>query len=376
MVGGQDRRQFPVALRHVEKPFRGQAMASLIARTVTGRSSMQEALLNTPNLRDAIHRALRDIEPDLEIYDTVRMAQHARDADVRAVCYLDDLFSERYRGMLEAAGRFPDIDLQPMGNFGVHVPSMVRPIADWGFSQHMLLRMEQRLVRRSEDRVARRFDTTLLINAQEAALLRARVGVDGADIQVIPPLLRNRRPPERSYRGVPEFVFLGQLSLTHNDDGLRHFLADIWPLVLAQRPSARLAVVGRDPRPALIALAAQYGDSVTLEGYVPELAGILSRSVALINPLRFGSGVKLKIIEALGAGMPVVSTSIGADGVSTGAEHGVVVGDSASDFARLMLEATEAERNAELSAAAREHFDNSYSRAAVFAKYDTVFGLG
>jgi glycosyltransferase involved in cell wall biosynthesis len=278
--------------------------------------------------------------------------------------------------MIEAAKRYPDIDLRPMGNFGVHVPRAVRPIAEWSPNQHLLLRMEQRLVRRSEDRVARSFETTMLGNAQEAALLRERARVDGDRVQVVPPLLGNRPQPGRDYRGVPEYVFLGQLSLTHNDVGLRYFLTDIWPLVLAQRPDARLVVVGRDAPPGLVALAAQFADSVTLEGYVPELAGILSRSVAMVNPLRFGSGVKLKIIEALCAGLPVVSTSVGADGVSTGVEHGVVVGDSAAEFARQMLEAADTVCNAELSAGARQHFANTFSRAAVFARYDAVFGLG
>ncbi|GAT11183.1 glycosyltransferase [Mycolicibacterium novocastrense] len=376
MVGGGECGRFPVTLRGVEKPRGREAMVSLFTRTLTGRCSMQEALLNTPDLRAAIHRTLQDIKPDLEIYDTVRMAQHAPDTNRRAVCYLDDLFSERYRRMLDAAQRYQDVDLHAIGNFAVHVPKALRPSASWQPSQRALLRLEQRLVRRSEDRVAHRFDTTLLINEQEAALLRTRAGVDGARIHGIPPLLSDRPAPVRNYRGAPEFVFLGQLSLTHNDDGLRHFLTAIWPLVLEQRPDARLTVIGRDPLPNLIEVAAQYPHSVTLEGYVPELASILSRSAALVNPLRFGSGVKLKIIEALGAAIPVISTSIGAEGVAVGADHGVLVADSAPDFAQLMLEATDTRDNADLSAAARQHFDSTYSRRAVFARYDTVFGLG
>ncbi|KUI46204.1 glycosyl transferase family 1 [Mycobacterium sp. GA-1199] len=376
MVGGEFHGHFPAVLRRLEKPRGRAAIATLMTRTLTGRSSMQESLLNTPRLRGAIHRTLRDIKPDLEIYDTVRMAQHASDTNGRAVCYLDDLFSERYRGMLEAAARYPDVKLQAIGNFGVHVPRGLRPLTSWQLSQRALLRLEQRLVRRSEDRVAHRFDTTLLISEQEAALLRTRAGVDDTRIHGIPPLLSDRPSPVRKYRGAPGFVFLGQLSLTHNDDGLRHFLTAIWPLVLKQRPDARLTVIGRDPLPNLTPLAVQYRHSVTLEGYVPELASILSRSAALVNPLRFGSGVKLKVIEALGAGIPVVSTSIGAEGVATGADHGVLVSDSVADFAQLMLETTGTAYNADLSAAAREHFDNTYSRRAVFARYDTVFGLG
>ncbi|OBB35364.1 glycosyltransferase family 4 protein [Mycobacterium sp. 852002-51961_SCH5331710] len=376
IVGGENSREFPVELRRVEKPSGRAAIVSLCTRTLAGRSSMQEALLHTRHLRDAIRRTLEEIEPDLVVYDTVRMAQHAPDDDVRSVCYLDDLFSERYRRMLEAAKRYPGIELQALGNFGDHVPEAFQPLATWQPSQRALLHLEQHLVRRSEDRVARRFNTTLLINAQEAEMLRERSGIDDTRVRAIPPLLGVRPPPVRDYRGAPTFAFLGQLSLTHNDDGLKHFLAEIWPLVLARRPDAKLIVIGRDPRPGLAALASRYANSVTLTGYVPQLTDLLSRTAALVNPLRFGSGVKLKIIEALGAGVPIVSTSVGAEGVAAGAEHGLLVTDDAADFSRKMLDTTDVRRNAELSTAALEHFSGEYSRKAVFAQYDRAFGLG
>ncbi|OBI72372.1 glycosyltransferase family 4 protein [Mycobacterium sp. E740] len=376
LVGEPVDGQFPVTAHCVAKPAKASAMGSLLSRTLTGRSSMQEALLNTADLRDAIHRTLADVEPDLTIYDTVRMAQHVREGHGATVCYLDDLFSERYRGMLQAAKRNADVDLQALGNFGTHVPAVVRPLAQWQPTQRALLRWEQSLVRRSEDRTVHRLDTTLLINEHEAALLRQRSGLGPDRVRAIPPLLGHRPPIVREYRGAPEFLFLGQLSLTHNEDGLRFFLSDIWPLVLAARPDARLTIVGRDARAGLIASARRHADSVDLLGYVPELTTVLSRTAALVNPLRFGSGVKLKMIEALSGGVPIVSTSIGADGVTAGAEHGVVLGDTPSDFARAMLETTEPSHNIELSEAAREHFEVSYSRQAVFTRYDEAFGLG
>lgn len=376
LVGGTNDSRIPVTVHTLAKPTGVAAMGSLLSRTVTGRSSMQEALLNTAGLRDAIHRTLARIEPDLAIYDTIRMAQHVRQGRCATVCYLDDLFSERYRTMLQAAKRNSEVDLQALGNFGTHVPAVVRPLAQWQPTQRVLLRAEQHLVRRSEDRTVHGIDRTLLINEHEAALLRQRSGLDTTRVRAIPPLLAARPSVVREYRGKPEFVFLGQLSLTHNEDGLRHFLADIWPLVLAQRPDARLTVVGRDARAELTAVAEQFADSVDLVGYVPELTALLSRTAALINPLRFGSGVKLKMIEALSAGVPIVSTSIGADGVTAGAEHGVVLGDTPADFARVMLDTTDPSHNIELSEAAREHFEMYYSRRAVFTQYDEAFGLG
>jgi glycosyltransferase involved in cell wall biosynthesis len=376
MVSGSTVSAFPGTVHHLPKPDAVSAVRRVLTHTASGRSSLQEALLGTEELRQAVARILRAVSPDLEIYDTVRMAQHATTRAVAKMCYLDDLFSERYGAMLEAATRYPDVDLRPLGNFAAHVPSALRPFADHPYSQRMLLRLERELVRHSEDRVVNRFDRTILISGKEAESLRQRCDASVDRVQSVPPLISKPSNERRAYGGGPQFVFLGLLSLPHNDDGLRMFLADVWPRVLQRLPGAELRVVGRHPRRLLRDRAARHADSVTLEGFVPELDAVLSRAAAMVNPLRFGSGVKLKIIEALGAGLPVVSTRIGADGLSVGAEYGILCADQADQFADALAETTHPVRNRELSEAARAHFASTFSRDAVFAKYDAVFGFG
>ena len=377
MVGGDARRGFPAVFHPLPKPHAFAALGSVLMRTGTGRASLQESLLRTAAVRKAIHRILHRVSPVYEIYDTVRMAQFApADRADQQICYLDDLFSERYRAMLVAAHRYPDVDIQPLGNFAAHVPRAFRPVAEHPRSQRLLLRLEQQLVHRSEDRTAHRFSTSLLMNEREADLLRHRSKAEARRVQGIPPLIHRPSPIRREYHGAPEFVFLGQLSMPHNDDGLRSFLTNVWPLVLAARSDARLRVVGRCPRPALTNLISQHAENVTLEGFVPDLSQMLDRAAAMINPLRFGSGIKLKIIEALGAGVPVISTTIGADGIASGPDHGVLVADDDAEVAELLLGTTDTSRNVQLSEAAREHFARRYSRDAVFACYDAAFGLG
>lgn len=374
LVGGADQDRFPTVLHVMPKPRTLAAVGSVFTRTATGRSSLQESLLYSSKVQQAIHHTLDLISPSLEIYDTVRMAQFAPAQNrQRQVCYLDDLFSERYRAMLVATNRYPDVDVQPLGNFAAHVPSRLRPLAERRGSQRLLLRLEEKLVRRSEDKTVDRYSTSVLLNEHEADLLRRRAGADAHRVVTVPPLIRTPLC-KRNYGGAPEYIFLGQLSLPHNEDGLRSFIRSVWPRVLAVRPDARLRVVGRDPRPALRDLIARFAGSVTLEGFVPDLTVLLGQSAALVNPLRFGSGVKLKIIEALGAGLPIISTTIGADGVADGADAGVLVADEAAGLVDLLLGVTDRKVNGRLSGAARDHFIRSYSRNAVFDCYDSVFG--
>ena len=375
-VGGGDTRNFPVEVHFIPKAHPLAAVGSVLVRSGTRRASIQEALLCTGEIRKTIHRTLEGLKPNVEIYDTVRMAQHAPEhCSADQICYLDDLFSERYASMLMATERYSDIKIQPLGNFAAHVPHLLQPLAEHPGSQRRLLRLEQQLVRQSEDRTAHRFDATLLISEREAGRLRHRSGAGRGRVHAIPPLLPRRSPTRRDFRGAPQFVFLGQLSLPHNDDGLRSFLSRVWPLVLSARPDAQLRVVGRHPLPALTDLVGRYSGSVTLEGFVADLSELFSRSAALINPLRFGSGVKIKIIEALCAGVPVVSTTIGADGVASGPEAGVLVSDDDAEMVELLMATMSTRCNAQLSAAAREHFAVRYSRQAVFGCYDAAFAL-
>lgn len=374
-VGTAPKQQFPVRLHVVPGPSRGQVLGNVMTRVTTGRASLQEAFLGSPRTAAGITEILGRIRPHLQVYDTVRMAQYAPDTVAATqICYLDDLFSERYERMLEASRRYGEINVSPLGNFAEHVPARLRPLATHRHSQTLLLRAERSLVRRSEDRTVHRFRRSLLVNADEATVLADRSSAPAHRIRSIPPLIVAPSVPDRTFGGEPEFVFLGLLSLPHNDDGLRSFLRTAWPRIVERLPGARLRVIGNEARPELSELAATLRDSVTVEGYISDLGEALSGAAALVNPVRFGSGIKLKVVEALGRGLPVVSTPIGAEGIASGPGTGVLVAAEPAEFTDLLCSLTDPVVNAEISAQARDHFRARYSRSAVFDAYDEAFG--
>ncbi len=377
LVGGRtsDRGTFPVTLHELPGPTTRERLVGLARRGATARTSLQEALLSGPTVGEAVRSRLRELAVDLEIYDTMRVGQHAHDSPARRVCYLDDLHSERYRLMIDAMRRFPDVDMQPLGTFADQVPRGARPVARHRLGQRALLALERRTTRHSENRAARRFDTSLLVNANEAALLRRRAGVPAERVQAVPPLVRTPRRTTRTWDGAPQFVFLGLLTQPHNEDGLRSFLTETWPALLQRRPDACLRVIGRHPRPALREVAERAGGSVVLEGFVPDLDAALGGAAALVNPLRFGTGVKIKVIEALSRGLPVVSTAVGADGIASGPDTGVLVCDGVAPTVETLLRLTDRAQNRAASEAARAHHRRVYSRDAVFARYEQAFGL-
>ena len=378
LVGNRPDGQFPVNLQSIRAPTAAQALKNVATRTIVGRSSIQESLLWSRGTQDAVRQCLREIEPQIELYDTVRAAQYVDDAPgPMRVCYLDDLFSERYATMLAACKADRSIKFNALANFARHVPAKLHFLTENPITQKALLTAEKTLIVRSENRVAHSLDRCLLVNHHETDLLLKRAAVPEGRVATIPPLIRDPVGVRRDYRGSPQFLFLGLLSLPHNDDGLRSFICETWPKVLQKMPGARLRVVGREPRPELHSVVSEYGSgSISLEGYVPDLGSLMADSAAVVNPLRFGSGVKLKIIESLGRGLPVVSSEIGASGVLGGVENGVCLADGVDEWVDQLGRLTSPQYNAMVSTAALAHFARMYSRDAVFSVYDRVFDLG
>lgn len=373
-IGKPPRAPMPVPVHVIEGPPISTVALNVATKVPLGCLSLQEAFLSSRRTAEGINRVLDEIDPTLQVYDTIRMAQYApTDVAAHQVCYLDDLFSERYEGMLRAGEKYADVDISPLGGFAEHIPRRLRPFANHRVGQALLLRAERMLVRRSEVRVANRFRRSLLINDAEADVLRQRTGLSASRIMCAPPLVAQPNSPRRDYRGAPDFTFIGLLSLPHNDDGLRWFLREVWPLVLQQLPDAKLQVVGREPRPELTTMAAELADSVSLMGYVPDLDGVLGQTAAMINPLRFGSGIKLKVIEALGRAIPVVSTPVGAEGLHSGPDSGLLIRKQPSEIAEALCALTDPTFNAEISNKARAQFDSQYARQPVFAAYDAAF---
>ena len=131
-----------------------------------------------------------------------------------------------------------------------------------------------------------------------------------------------------------EVVFVGALDWRPNQDGMEWFLADVLPRVRLERPDVRLTIVGRAP-PEALAARWQRLPGVEVHGSVPDVRPFMARGAAFVVPLRIGGGSRLKICEALSMGRPVVSTSVGAEGLELG--DGLLRADTAADFATAVL---------------------------------------
>jgi glycosyltransferase involved in cell wall biosynthesis len=161
-------------------------------------------------------------------------------------------------------------------------------------------------------------------------------------------------------------VFTGSMDWLPNEDGIRWFVDEVLPLVRAEEPGATLTVVGRYPPAAIRELAAR-DPGVRVTGTVPDVRPYVERAALFVVPLRIGGGTRLKIFEAMAMERPVVSTTIGAEGLPVTNGQDIVLADSASDFAAAVVRLLRnpAERQAVgQRAAAKVRAEHAWDRVA------------
>lgn len=179
------------------------------------------------------------------------------------------------------------------------------------------------------------------------------------------------RPPAAGAAGAPadRLLFCGTLSYEPNRDGLTWFLAEVWPRILAHRPGATLTVVGRGAQPADVA-AWQAAPGVRVVGAVPEVLPFYAEAGIAVCPLRMGSGTRLKILEAMSAGIPVVSTTLGAEGLSCEADRHLVIADRPDAFAQAVCRLIEDDQQRmAISAEARKLVMERYDWKVIGAEW-------
>jgi glycosyltransferase involved in cell wall biosynthesis len=162
--------------------------------------------------------------------------------------------------------------------------------------------------------------------------------------------------------GAPDtdtLIYPGALSFDANYDAMAHFLGDSFPLIKAARPEVRLRITGKaelEQRASLPPAA-----DVEFTGYVPDVRPLVARSWCEIVPLRKGGGTRLKILEALALGTPVVSTSKGAEGLNLEDGRHLLIADSPADFAATTLQLlSRPELRSQLSLAGRQAVRERY----------------
>jgi GT2 family glycosyltransferase len=187
---------------------------------------------------------------------------------------------------------------------------------------------------RAELRAVDEADLVFAVSEHEQAIIRSFnpeklsfLLPSWVDTQKDPPGFESRR----------DVIFFGGFLAgvgSPNEDALLHLVREVMPLIWDAEPDLTLHVIGADPTDAVLEL---HGGGINVVGYVPDPAEWLSRARVHIHPMRFGAGIKLKLIETMAAGLPFVSTRVGAEGLGLGPLGALLVTEEPEDVARRTL---------------------------------------
>lgn len=269
------------------RPGGGAALVAGMARAVVGRLPLQSGLFHQPDLA----RRLRELAPrhDLGILQLVRLAGHAEDfGETPLVADLIDSLALNFSKRAEVDRRW----LAP------------------------LFRLEARLLARAERRLAERAERLLVVCERDRQALVDRLPPElGAKVAVVRLAVGELQAEPSPDRDVgPILAITGNLGYFVNADAVTWWLRDVWPQLRRVRPDVRLVIAGDRPGRALRRAVEKAGASLVASPQ--DLRSVLAQATISLAPMRCGSGVPVKILEAWSAGVPVVASPWAAAGTS------------------------------------------------------------
>jgi sugar transferase (PEP-CTERM/EpsH1 system associated) len=237
------------------------------------------------------------------------------------------------------------------------------------------MKREAKLLLGHERSVAHRADASLFVSQAEAELFRSKTGAErvhvvenGIDTAFFDPVAHFKRIDATGAL----IVFTGQMDYRPNIEAVTWFAEAILPHILIRHPQARFAIVGRNPTPAVKALAEHPGVLVT--GEVADVRGWLAVASVIVAPLKLARGVQNKVLEAMAMARPVVASAAAAEGIDHGGT--IRIGGTVGEIAEQVIAVLDDPgHGATMGAEARVQVQKRYSWQACLAPLDTILGI-
>lgn len=245
-----------------------------------------------------------------------------------------------------------------------------------------VLAVEARRVKQYEGELLRTVDHVLAVtdidrNLLEEAMHFSKPGKSDrvSPVTVIPIAVDTQKlKPVNRKVGSKNIVTLGTLHYPPNADGIRWFFNEVFPLVRERVPAATLTIIGKNPPQDFIELAERNPGVIKVTGYVDDLRPYLEESALMVVPVRAGGGMRVRILEAFAYAMPVVTTTVGLEGIHGTPDYDVIVADTPADFANRTAELLEnVSLQEKLATNGRELATDKYDWQAVLSAMRPIY---
>ena len=235
------------------------------------------------------------------------------------------------------------------------------------------MRLEAQRLARYEVAVCRQFDRVAWVSREDAnAVASQGFSLEAGKDAVIPICVDpSDVTPQVEFPISSNILFIGGMYWPPNADGVRWFVEKILPLVRAELPAVRFCAVGKDPILEIRTL-----DGVFAPGYVDDLGPYWRQGGVFVVPLRAGGGMRVKILDAWLHSLPVVSTSIGAEGIGYTDGQDIAIANEPEEFANCLIRLlSQKEEYKRLGLGGRKTVEEHYNWAKIYIAWDQIYSL-
>jgi polysaccharide biosynthesis protein PslH len=324
-------------------PYEKGYTLSKIVRGLVGRYPLTVLNYTTDAMAEALRRTLDENDFD--------------------IVHVEGLLLAAYLPIIRAAKSHPlvvcdwhNVDSEVMQRYSKHAPSLAQKSYAFLTGKRLQILEKQSLTLFDGHFVVSQRDRKKLLEiVPDARVFVADNGVDSLFYSDQP--IENAYALWRQQKAAPDelkafnenvfnlpikrnrLLFVGSMDYHANAEAVDKFAKEVWPKVFARTPQIRFTIVGRHPSAEIRALAKLPGIEVT--GTVEDVRPYYREAVAAVVPLRIGGGSRLKILEAMAAGVPVISTRLGAEGLEVKHKQNILLAEWGEDFSRAVFEIIE-----------------------------------
>lgn len=233
---------------------------------------------------------------------------------------------------------------------------------------------EARLLSAYEAHICHQFDHVVWVTEEDRQAVEAiSTSKNGSVPSTIIPICADPTQIKPVVSNTPKtrITFLGGLHWPPNAQGILWFANEVFPQIRAEIPEAVLTVIGKSP-PVGVA-----GEGIEVTGYVSDLDPYLAETGVFIVPLHAGGGMRVKILDAWSWGLPIVSTTIGAEGIDTQPEEDILIADTAQAFAQAVMRILKESSLARtLAQNGRQTVTQKYNWQTIYSAWDEIYQCG
>lgn len=355
-------------------PSKWEKIKNLLINTILlNKWPLQVSIYYSDKTKKYLNKIIEEYEPNIVICDMARTAEYLKDLDgnkYNKILDMDDLLSKRYLRQVNSNY----ISSNSIGAYFEKLPKIIQMITNNKYLVKKILLKETSLLKKYEISISNYYRKIIFVSPIEAGEFNKTLNQDkcvditiGVDYDYFSLNTINKK--KNNY-----IVYIGNMNVAHNKDSIISFLNNIFPKIINELPNCILRIVGvcsEDFKKILSGFT-----NVEVTGEVDDIRQYVQDCTVSIAPFVYGTGIKTKVLESMAMGKPVVTNSIGVEGIDAIRYQDIIVEDSYDNFAKEVIKLLrDDEYNKKISKNGQEFVRKNHIWNNIILKFDSIITI-